>query len=122
MPIHRMATKAQAEPRTPVRATKMAPIRCELLTVARSATPIFSVCATAPSCVSAAGRGGTAAAGELTGWKKVVGRAMRVTPTKEMRAPNCSRRVKGSLRSLAQTQQTREGVMNVSTVASARGR
>jgi len=40
---------------------------------------------------------------------------------KEIRAPICSSRVKGSRSSIAQAKQEREGAMNVTTVASASG-
>lgn len=52
----------------------------------------------------------------------MVGRAIRVTPTKEVRAPSCSRRVKGSFMRMLQAKQLIEGEMKVITVASARGR
>lgn len=51
-----------------------------------------------------------------------MGRAIRVTPTKEVKAPNCSRRVKGSLIRMLQAKQLMQGEMKVITVASARGR
>lgn len=58
----------------------------------------------------------------LFGEKKEVGRAMRMTPVKEMMVAICSMRVKGSLSSREQTQQTRPGARKVRTVQSARGR
>jgi len=47
---------------------------------------------------------------------------MRTTPTREIRPPSCSVRVKGSLMNLEQAQQDTVGARKVMTVASDRGR
>lgn len=102
--------KAIADPRAPEIATSTAMKRCPLVTWEYSECALDSAASSVPS------------AGTLDPMlKKVVGRAMSVTPMKEMRAPTCSSRVKGSRSSIAHAKQDNEGAMKVTTVASASG-
>ena len=54
--------------------------------------------------------------------KNEVGRAMRITPVKDMTVAIFSIRVKGSLINIEHTQHTKPGARNVRTVQSASGR
>lgn len=55
-------------------------------------------------------------------WRREVGRAMSMTPKKEIMPAICSLRVKGSWRRMEQAQQATTGARKVMTVASERGR
>ena len=112
-----MIVYAHAAPHTPMRLTPMAVMRCKGVTLLKLLVPgsLLRVVLFPALRVFEMS--------EEESWVKMdVGRAIRITPKKDMMPAICSTRLNGSWSSIEHIQHVRSGARKVMTVASASGR